>query len=416
MSFAVGLRCRECGTTYPTEARYSCDMCFGPLEVAYDLDAAKDVVTRERITAGPASIWRYADLLPDHGGSPVDLGAGWTPLRRADRLAAEIGVEELWLKDDTRNPTGSFKDRVVSCALSSARRLGFTTAACASTGNLATSVAAHAAALGWPSVTVIPADLEKSKVAMTAIFGGTVLAVDGNYDDVNRLCAELVDSHPDWAFANVNLRAYYAEGSKTLAFEIAEQLGWQLPAQVLAPIASGSQLTKIAKGFREFLELGLVEGDLPIMFGAQAAGCSPVASALADGTNVIRPVKPNTIARSLAIGNPADGPYAIDEMRRSGGDCGSVSDDEVLASIAQLARTEGVFAETAGGVVIASLKQLVERGSIDRTKPIVAIISGHGLKTLDAIVDTAVPTAIISPKLSDAEEALARYHQLEAAV
>lgn len=416
MSFAVGLRCRECGTTYPAEARYSCDMCFGPLEVAYDLEAAKGVVTRERIANGPSSIWRYADLLPDHGGEPVDLGAGWTPLRRADRLAAEIGVKELWLKDDTRNPTGSFKDRVVSCALSSARRLGFTTAACASTGNLATSVAAHAAALGWPSVTVIPADLEKSKVAMTAIFGGTVLAVDGNYDDVNRLCAELVDSHPDWAFANVNLRAYYAEGSKTLAFEIAEQLGWQMPAQVLAPIASGSQLTKIAKGFREFLELGLVEGDLPIMFGAQAAGCSPVATALADGTNVIRPVKPNTIARSLAIGNPADGPYAIDEMRLSGGDCGSVSDQEVLDSIAQLARTEGVFAETAGGVVIASLKQLVERGSIDRNKPIVAIISGHGLKTLDAIVDSAVPTAVISPKLADAEAALAQHHQLEAAL
>ena len=415
MSFAVGLRCRECGTSYPTEARYSCDMCFGPLEVAYDLEAARGVVTRERIAAGPASIWRYADLLPDHGGHPVDLGAGWTPLRRADRLAAELGLDELWLKDDTRNPTGSFKDRVVSCALSSAQRLGFTTAACASTGNLATSVAAHAAALGWPSVTVIPSDLEKSKVAMTAIFGGTVLAVDGNYDDVNRLCAELVDSHPDWAFANVNLRAYYAEGSKTLAYEIAEQLGWQLPAQVLAPIASGSQLTKIAKGFREFRELGLVSGELPTMFGAQAAGCSPVASALADGTNVIRPVKPNTIARSLAIGNPADGPYAIDEMRASGGDCGSVTDDAVLESIAQLARTEGVFAETAGGVVIASLRQLVERGSIDRHRPVVAIISGHGLKTLDAIVETATPTAVISPKLADAEAALARFHHMEAA-
>ena len=415
MSFAVGLRCRECGATYSTEARYSCDMCFGPLEVAYDLDAARGVVTRERIAAGPNSIWRYADLLPDHGGAPVDLGAGWTPLRRADRLAKEIGLKELWLKDDTRNPTGSFKDRVVSCALSAARQLGFTTAACASTGNLATSVAAHAAALGWPSVTVIPSDLEKSKVAMTAIFGGTVLAVEGNYDDVNRLCAELVDSHPDWAFANVNLRAYYAEGSKTLAFEIAEQLGWRSPAQVLAPIASGSQLTKIAKGFREFHELGLIDGDAPRMFGAQATGCSPVATALASGTDIIRPVKSNTIARSLAIGNPADGPYALDEMRRSGGDCGSVSDEEVLESISQLARTEGVFAETAGGVVIGSLKQLVAKGSINPDEPVVAIISGHGLKTLDAIVDTAVPTAYISPKLADAEAALAR-HNLEAAL
>ena len=407
MSFAVGLRCRECGTTYPTEARYSCDECFGPLEVAYDLEAAKKVVTRERIAAGPASIWRYHDLLPDHGGEPVDLGAGWTPLKRADRLAAELGLSELWLKDDTRNPTGSFKDRVVSCALSSARQLGFTTAACASTGNLATSVAAHAAALGWPSVTVIPSDLEKSKVAMTAIFGGVVLAVEGNYDDVNRLCAELVDSHPDWAFANVNLRAYYAEGSKTLAYEIMEQLGWELPAQVLAPIASGSQLTKIAKGFREFTELGLVSGPPPVMFGAQATGCSPVATAFAENSNIIRPVKPNTIARSLAIGNPADGPYALDEMRAQGGDCGSVSDDAILAAISQLARTEGIFAETAGGVVIASLAQLIEKGSIDRSKPVVAIISGHGLKTLDAIVETAVPTAVISPKLADAEAALA---------
>ena len=407
MSFAVGLRCRECGTTYPTEARYSCDECFGPLEVAYDLEAAKGVVTRERIAAGPASIWRYHDLLPEHGGEPVDLGAGWTPLKRADRLAAELGLSELWLKDDTRNPTGSFKDRVVSCALSSARRLGFTTAACASTGNLATSVAAHAAALGWPSVTVIPSDLEKSKVAMTAIFGGVVLAVDGNYDDVNRLCAELVDSHPDWAFANVNLRAYYAEGSKTLAYEIVEQLGWQLPAQVIAPIASGSQLTKIAKGFREFTQLGLVSGETPVMFGAQATGCSPVATAFAEGTSIIRPVKPNTIARSLAIGNPADGPYALDEMRAQGGDCGSVTDDAILAAISQLARTEGIFAETAGGTVIASLAQLIEKGSIDSTKPVVAIISGHGLKTLDAIVDTATPTAVISPKLADAEVALA---------
>lgn len=413
MSFAIGLRCRECGASYATEAKYSCDDCFGPLEVAYDLDAARSVVTRDRIASGPASIWRYQDLLPDHGGQPVDLGAGWTPLRRADRLAAELGLRELWLKDDTRNPTGSFKDRVVSVALSSARQLGFTTAACASTGNLATSVAAHAAALGWPSVTVIPSDLEKSKVAMTAVFGGTVLAVEGNYDDVNRLCAELVDEHPDWAFANVNLRAYYAEGSKTLAFEIVEQLGWRLPAQVVVPIASGSQLTKVAKGFREFLELGLVEGDAPRLFGAQAAGCSPVATAFADGTDVIRPQKPNTIARSLAIGNPADGPYALDEMRLNGGDCGSVSDEDILDGIELLARTEGVFAETAGGVVIASLRQMIQRGTINAHEPVVAIISGHGLKTLDAIVERATPTAVISPRLADANDALATHHQLE---
>jgi len=414
MSFATGLLCRECGSAYPAEARYSCEYCFGPLEVSYDLEAAKGVVTRASIEAGPNSIWRYGALLPDPGVEPVDLGAGWTPLRRATRLGEILGVRELWLKDDTRNPTGSFKDRVVSCALSSARRLGFTTAACASTGNLATSVAAHAAFVGWPSVTIIPSDLEKSKIAMTAIFGGTVLGVEGNYDDVNRLCVELVAEHPDWAFVNVNLRPYYAEGSKTLAFEIAEQLGWQLPDQVVVPLASGSQFTKIAKGFRQFLELGLVEGAEPVLFGAQAQGCSPIATAFFDGADVVTPQRPNTIARSLAIGNPADGPYVLDELRQGGGDCGSVTDEEVLECIGLLAETEGVFAETAGGVTIASLRQMINRGTIDRDKSIVAIISGHGLKTLDAIVETATVTSTITPSLAAAEEAL-RFHQLVSA-
>jgi threonine synthase len=411
MSFAIGLKCRECAATYPSEARYVCEFCFGPLEVDYDYDAARGVVTRASIAAGPASIWRYAALLPDPGIEPVDLGAGWTPLKRAHRLGELLGLKELYLKDDTRNPTGSFKDRVVSVALSSARRLGFSTAACASTGNLATSVAAHAAAIGWPSVTVIPSDLESSKVAMTAIFGGVVLAVQGNYDDVNRLCAELVSEHPDWAFANVNLRAYYAEGSKTLAFEIAEQLGWRTPGQVVVPVASGSQLTKIAKGFRELATLGLVDGPAPTLFGAQALGCSPIASAFASGAEVVTPVRPHTIARSLAIGNPADGPYVLDELRRDGGDCGSVSDEEILEAIGILARTEGIFAETAGGVTIASLRQMVQRGSIDPNQPTVAIISGHGLKTLDAVVDIAKVTATISPSLQDAEAAL-KFHQL----
>jgi threonine synthase len=405
-SFATGLLCRECGATYPTEARYSCEFCFGPLEVDYDLEAAKGVVTRASIEAGPSSIWRYAALLPDPGVEPVDLGAGWTPLRRATRLAEVLGVKELWLKDDTRNPTGSFKDRVVSCALSSARRLGFTTAACASTGNLATSVAAHAAFIGWPSVTIIPSDLEKSKIAMTAIFGGTVLGVEGNYDDVNRLCVELVAEHPDWAFANVNLRPYYAEGSKTLAFEICEQLGWTMPDQVVVPLASGSQFTKVAKGFNQFIELGLVSGTAPVLFGAQATGCSPIATAFAEGAEVVTPQKPNTIARSLAIGNPADGPYVLDNLRAKGGDCGSVSDEEILECIGLLAQTEGVFAETAGGVTIASLRQMIRRGTIDPNKSIVAIISGHGLKTLDAVVDTAVVSATITPSLANAEEAL----------
>ena len=414
MTFATGLQCRECGALYPAEARYACDFCFGPLEVAYDLDAARGEVSRASIEAGPASIWRYRALLPDPGAEPVDLGAGWTPLRRATRLGEVLGVRELWLKDDTRNPTGSFKDRVVSVALSSARRLGFTTAACASTGNLATSVAAHAAAIGWPSVVIIPSDLESSKIAMTAIFGGTVLGVEGNYDDVNRLCVELVAEHADWAFANVNLRPYYAEGSKTLAFEIAEQLGWRTPDQVVVPVASGSQLTKVAKGFHEFIELGLVVGGQPVVFGAQAAGCSPIATAFADGADVVTPQRPNTIARSLAIGNPADGPYVLDELRSRGGDCGSVSDEEILECIGLLARTEGIFAETAGGVTIASLRQLLRRGSIDPDRSIVAIISGHGLKTLDAVVDTATVSATISPSLADAEEAL-RFHQLVAA-
>jgi threonine synthase len=414
MSFATGLLCRECGTAYPAEARYSCEFCFGPLEVSYDLEAAKHVVTRASIEAGPRSIWRYGALLPDPGPEPVDLGAGWTPLRRASRLAEVLGVKELWLKDDTRNPTGSFKDRVVSVALSSARRLGFTTAACASTGNLATSVAAHAAFIGWPSVTIIPSDLEKSKIAMTAIFGGTVLGVEGNYDDVNRLCVELVAEHPDWAFANVNLRPYYAEGSKTLAFEICEQLGWTTPAQVVVPLASGSQFTKVAKGFRQFIELGLVEGGEPVLFGAQATGCSPIATALAEGAEVVTPQRPNTIARSLAIGNPADGPYVLDEVRAHGGDIGSVSDAEILECIGLLAKTEGIFAETAGGVTIASLRQMVARGTIDPEKSIVAIISGHGLKTLDAIVDTATVTSTITPSLAAAEEALG-FHQLVSA-
>ncbi len=414
MSFATGLLCRECGTAYPAEARYSCEFCFGPLEVSYDLEAARGRVTRESIEAGPASIWRYGALLPDPGDEPVDLGAGWTPLRRATRLAEVLGVEELWLKDDTRNPTGSFKDRVVSVALSSARRLGFTTAACASTGNLATSVAAHAAFIGWPSVTIIPSDLEKSKIAMTAIFGGTVLGVEGNYDDVNRLCVELVAEHPDWAFANVNLRPYYAEGSKTLAFEICEQLGWTMPDQVVVPVASGSQFTKVAKGFRQFIELGLVEGAEPVLFGAQATGCSPVATAFAEGADVVTPQRPHTIARSLAIGNPADGPYVLDEVRAHGGDIGSVSDEEILECIGLLAQTEGVFAETAGGVTIACLRQMVRRGTIDPEKSIVAIISGHGLKTLDAIVDTAVVSSTIAPSLAAAEDAI-RFHQLVSA-
>ena len=312
VDFVTGLRCRECQRAFPAEALHVCDYCFGPLEVDYDYERIAASISRERIEAGPRSIWRYRDLLPVDDATPVDLGAGFTPLVRADRLAAELGLGELWIKDDTANPTGSFKDRVVSVALTKARQLGFKVAACASTGNLANSVAAHAARAGMDSVVLIPHDLEAAKVTMTAVYGGTVIAVEGNYDDVNRLCAELTSERPTWAFVNVNVRTYYAEGSKTLAFEIAEQLGWQAPDHVVVPIGSGSQLTKVAKGFSELGKVGLLPAEPAVrVSGAQAEGCSPVATAFLGGTDAIRPVKPKTIAKSLAIGNPADGWYAL---------------------------------------------------------------------------------------------------------
>ena len=363
VSFVTGLRCRECQRAFPAEALHVCDYCFGPLEVAYDYERIAAAVSRDSIAAGPRSIWRYRDLLPVDDATPVDLGAGFTPLVRADRLAAELGLGELWIKDDTANPTGSFKDRVVSVALTKARQLGFKVAACASTGNLANSVAAHAARAGMDSVVLIPHDLETAKVTMTAVYGGTVIAVEGNYDDVNRLCAELTSERPSWAFVNVNVRTYYAEGSKTLAFEIAEQLGWQAPDHVVVPIGSGSQLTKVAKGFSELGKVGLLPEEPAVrVSGAQAEGCSPVATAFLEGTDAIRPVKPKTIAKSLAIGNPADGWYALDVIRRSGGSCAAVTDGEIVDAIGLLARTEGIFAETAGGVTIATLAKLAASG------------------------------------------------------
>jgi threonine synthase len=402
VSHVTGLRCRECGREFPAEALHVCDFCFGPLEVAYDYDAIAASITRESIAAGPRSIWRYRDLLPVDDESPVDLGAGFTPLVRADRLAAELGLGELWIKDDTANPTGSFKDRVVSVALTKARRLGFKVAACASTGNLANSVAAHAARAGMASVVLIPSDLEQAKVTMTAVYGGTLVAVDGTYDDVNRLCAELTSEHPTWAFVNVNVRTYYAEGSKTLAFEIAEQLGWQAPDHVVVPVASGSQLTKVAKGFAELGRVGLLAGGEPKVriSGAQAAGCSPVATAFAEGSDAIRPVRPKTIAKSLSIGNPADGWYALEAVRRSGGALASVTDDEIIDAIRLLARTEGIFAETAGGVTIATLAKLAAQGVVRRDETVVAIVSGHGLKTVEALTGTVGPTVTISPTLA----------------
>jgi threonine synthase len=397
----TSLRCRECGRGFPVEALHVCDYCFGPLEVDYDYERIAATVTRERIEQGPRTIWRYADLLPVADDCPVDLGAGFTPLVRADRLAAELGLGELWIKDDTANPTGSFKDRVVSVALTKARQLGFKVAACASTGNLANSVAAHAARAGMASVVLIPHDLEAAKVTMTAVYGGVVVAVEGSYDDVNRLCAELTSERPTWAFVNVNVRTYYAEGSKTLAFEVAEQLGWRAPDHVVVPIASGSQLTKVAKGFRELGKVGLLEGGDPHVrvSGAQAAGCSPVATAFADGSDAIRPVKPSTIAKSLSIGNPADGWYALEAIRSSGGSCAAVTDDEVIDGIGLLARTEGIFAETAGGVTIATLAKLAASGVVRRDECVVALVTGHGLKTVEALSGTALPTATIAPTL-----------------
>ncbi len=412
MDFVSGLRCRECGRHYPAEALHVCDYCFGPLEVSYDYERVAATITRERIEAGPRSIWRYADLLPVEDAHPVDLGAGFTPLTRADRLAAELGLGELWIKDDTANPTGSFKDRVVSVALTKARQLGFKIAACASTGNLANSVAAHAARAGMESVVLIPHDLETAKVTMTAVYGGRVIAVEGSYDDVNRLCAELTSEQPSWAFVNVNVRTYYAEGSKTLAFEVAEQLGWQAPDHVVVPIGSGSQLTKVAKGFRELWQVGLLDEEPSVRIsGAQAEGCAPVATAFAEGSDVIRPVKPHTIAKSLAIGNPADGWYALDTIKSSGGSCASVTDDEVIDGIQLLARTEGIFAETAGGVTIATLAKLVAQGAIRSDERVVALVTGHGLKTVEALSATVQPTATIAPTLEAFDEAMGGDYQ-----
>ena len=378
------LRCKECGTQYPLEALYVCDQCFGPLEVAYDYSGFEAAEVKRKIQAGSNGIWRYADFLPFAGKPASSLEPGLTPLIRADRLAERLGVGEVWIKNDAANPTHSFKDRVVAVALAKAIELGFDTVACASTGNLANAVAAHAAAAGVESFVFVPSNLEEQKLLATDVYGTTLVGVDGNYDDVNRLCTQLAEER-GWAFVNVNLRPYYAEGSKTLAYETAEQLGWRLPDKVVCPIASGSLFTKIGRGFSEWLDLGLVEGDLPAFHGAQAAGCSPVATAYAGGQDVCRPVKPDTIAKSLAIGTPADGPYALDLARETGGSVESVTDDEIRAGIRLLAETTGVFTETAGGVTTAVLAKLAESGELGSDDRVVVYITGEGLKTLDAV-------------------------------
>jgi len=405
---ADSLLCRNCGATAPLAAVHACSECFGPLEIGYD-SAALAAVTREQIAAGPPNLWRYAGLLPvgqDPAGR-VTLNPGYTPLVRADRLAAELGMRTLWVKDDSANPTHSFKDRVVSVALTAAVGLGFDRVACASTGNLANSVAAHAARAGLRSIVFIPADLEPAKVVQTAVYGGTLIAVDGSYDDVNRLCSELAetDEFDTTAFVNQNVRPYYAEGSKTLGYEVAEQLGWRLPAQVVVPVASGSQLTKIDKAFRELASLGLVDATPYRVFGAQSSGCAPIAQAFAQGWDVVRPVRPTGIAKSLNIGNPADGPYVLDAVRRTGGAVADVGDEEIRDGMRLLARTTGIFAETAGGVVVAVLRRLLADGLLDPDAETVLYNTGDGLKTLDAVSDQVGPTATIAPTLRAAQQA-----------
>jgi threonine synthase len=386
MSTLQGLRCRECGTEYALEASYVCEQCFGPLEVAYDFGALDAAESRRKIQAGPAGIWRYADFLPFAERPRDPLQPGLTPLVRADRLAERLGLGEVWIKNDAANPTHSFKDRVVAVAIAKAKELGFTTVACASTGNLANAVAAHAAAGGLDSYVFVPADLEEQKLLATGVYGTRLVGVKGNYDDVNRLCTELADARP-WAFLNVNLRPYYAEGSKTIAYETVEQLGWTLPDRVVCPIASGSLFTKIGRGFSEWIELGLVEGELPRFNGAQAEGCNPVAHAYDAGWEVCKPQRPQTIAKSLAIGNPADGPYALELARRTGGAVTAVDDDEIRAGIRLLAETTGIFTETAGGVTAATLARLARAGAIGTDERVVVVITGEGLKTLDAVRD-----------------------------
>ncbi len=384
MSTLEGLRCKECRTEYPLEALYVCEQCFGPLEVSYDLTGLDPEALKRKIQAGPLSIWRYADFLPFAERPRDPLQPGLTPLIRADRLAERLGIGEVWIKNDAANPTHSFKDRVVAVAIAKAQELGFDTVACASTGNLANAVAAHAAAAGLSSYVFVPADLEEQKLLATGVYGTKLVGVRGNYDDVNRLCTELCETRP-WAFVNVNLRPYYAEGSKTIAYETIEQLGWSLPDRIVCPIASGSLFTKIGRGISDWLDLGLLDGELPAFHGAQAEGCNPVSEAYASGWDVCKPQRPETIAKSLAIGNPADGPYALELARSTGGSVEDVDDAEIRAGIRLLAETTGIFTETAGGVTTAVLAKLAAAGAIGSDERVVVVITGEGLKTLDAV-------------------------------
>jgi len=406
MAKVLGLRCKECGEMYDIRPVHVCELCFGPLEVVYNYDEIAQTLTKSKILDGPLSMWRYADLMPLDGPPHVGKQVGYTPLIRAENLAKELGVRELYVKNDSVNhPTLSFKDRVVSIALSKAKEFGFDTVGCASTGNLANSVAAHAAAGGFKAYIFIPYDLEQGKILGTLVYGATVLAVKGNYDEVNRLCSEVAGKY-GWGLANINLRPFYGDGSKSMAYEIAEQLGWKAPQHIVCPSAGGSLLTKIYKGLGEFYKLGLIP-ELPTkMYCAQASGCAPIATMVKERTEIMRPVKPNTIAKSIAIGNPADGYYAADACRKSGGWAEDVNDDEVIEGIQLLARTEGIFTETAGGVTVAVTRKLIKQGVLPRDESIVICITGNGLKTQEAIIGKIGHTVPINPNLASLEEAL----------
>jgi len=395
------LMCRECGAGYPVLPLSICEECFGPLEPHCDLAAVDGDQFRKAAETAAPTLWRYEALLPGGPETPrVDLGAGYTPLRRAERLGERLGIERLWIKDDSVNPSNSFKDRVVSVASTMARAFGFEALSCASTGNLANAAAAHAAKIGMPCYVFVPEDLERAKILATGAYGATVVAVRGNYDDVNRLCTEVADALP-WAFINVNLRPYYAEGSKSLGFEVAEQLGWRLPDHVVVPVASGALMTKIHRAFRELAEIDAVEEKPYRISGAQAEGCAPVAHAFRSGANDVRPVRPNTIAKSLAIGNPADGWYAIQTARSTGGAIDACTEAQVLDGIQLLAETEGVFTETAGGVTVAVLKRLVDAGVVREDEETVALITGNGYKTVEALEGSAKPPMSVAPSLDD---------------
>ena len=385
MSFVTGLQCRECGQEYPQEPLHVCELCFGPLEIQYDYAAIRKAINRETIASRARNLWRYRELLPINSEPRVGLYSGFTPLVRAERLGKTLGVKELYVKDDSVNhPSFSYKDRVVSVAISKAIEFGFDTVSCASTGNLANSVAAHAAKAGLDCYVFIPDGLEQGKIIGSAIYGPKTVAIQGNYDDVNRLCSEIGDKY-GWAFVNVNLRPYYSEGAKTHGFEVAEQLGWKLPKHIVVASAGGTILPKLAKGFKELIKVGLVEDTGCKIYSAQASGCAPIIQALHKGTDLVSPVKPNTIASSIAIGNPADGYYVIQAVKESGGWGESVTDEEILDGIKLLARTEGIFTEPAGGTEVAVAKKLIESGRIPRDEPIVISITGNGYKTLEAV-------------------------------